>query len=80
MPGPVSDSYDPEFGTGERRGDVDEALRLIDVRLTAKLGERLRDIVDVARSEDTGTVKGLPFSQRELRLIRFAIRRARESL
>lgn len=73
MPGPVSDSYDPEFGTGANAAAVREALQEIRDELTAVLGPDLKNIVEVAHMPKRG-------KERQRRLIRFAIDRAMESL
>lgn len=81
MPGPVSDSYDPEFGTGQNAQDVRDGL--IDVRDHIKdlLGEELKYIVKVVQNykyiDRTFT---LNLTERDLRLIRFAINRSLESI
>lgn len=71
MPGPVSDSYDPEFGTGENAQIVRAELDKIAQFLTAKLGER-QEILDVALSKP-GPHIPMSFPEKSLRLIRFAL-------
>lgn len=80
MPGPVSDSYDPEFGTGARAADVREALEEIDRSITETLGPALLDIVGVANSPAFVDDGQAVFGERDLRLIRFAVRRVLESI
>jgi len=84
MPGPISDSYDPEFSTGERATKVREAIMKQRDRLTTILGEKLLNIVDVVEGK-TNTTRSrkyihLSFSEQELRVIRFALNRAIDSI
>lgn len=73
MPGPVSDAYDPTYGTSGNRVLVYEAIQEVIDRITTLLGERLVNIVQIADGEDGGQYQ-LLFSERELRLIRYALR------
>ena len=79
MPGPVSDSYDPEFGTGAGAAIVVQGIKQALEPIDKKLGPGLKDIVEVACSVD-GRLIRMGFSERELRLIRFACRRALETI
>jgi hypothetical protein len=83
MPGSVSDSYDPEFGTGENADDVRGAVKVMLYTITHLLGtdERL-PIVDVIQSRDLRLNRPISavFRERDLRVIWFAIDRALESL
>lgn len=80
MPGPVSDSFDPEFGTGERAHEIDRELLRLYERLTDLLGGRppmyILDLVDA----DLPERHSLTLSEREWRILRFAIERARDSI
>jgi hypothetical protein len=80
MPGPVSDSYDPEFGTGENARRVCDAIRQQVARITSRLGPKLSDIVSVVNGPAGQRFNGLRFTERDLRIIRFALNRAMESL
>lgn len=81
MPGPVSDSYDPEFGTGANCAEIVEAIDGVIDRLTKQLGEERLYILDVVRGPDNGPHKhGGELSERELRIIRFCLYRAKESI
>jgi len=81
MPGPVSDSYDPEFSTGANRDQVRDELKAAYDRLTKLLGGRPpMFILDVLRLTSKRPRPRYPFSERELRLLRFALERALESL
>lgn len=84
MPGPVSDSYDPEFSTGERATRVREAITKQRDRLTTILGEKLLPIVEVVDGNCKTTRSRkyihLSFTEQELRIIRFALNRAIDSI
>lgn len=79
MPGPVSDSYDPEFGTGADADDVRSAIQGVVDEIGEKLGPELKNIVQVAHSEPGGSA-GIGFDERGMRLIRFGLLRALESI
>ena len=83
MPGPVSDSYDPEFGTAAVAEEVADGIREVISKADLLLGPKLLNIVEVVRSE-AGVIprKKLPttLTEREWRIIRFGLRRALESI
>lgn len=80
MPGSVSDSYDPEFGTVQNVFELDEALKAVYERVTAVLsGQPPLPILDVVKGEFP-TVIPATLSEREWRLIRFALETARDVL
>jgi hypothetical protein len=79
MPGPISDSRDPEFGTGANARAVREAIDAISARIGGVIGHELRFIVDVVDGHP-GPAHPLLLSERELRVIRFALNRASESI
>ena len=76
MPGPVSDSYDPEFGTGDNACAVRDGIQLVINRI--QLGA-LKNIVEVAHSKN-GKPLPIRLSEREWRLVRFGLRRALEDI
>jgi hypothetical protein len=87
MPGPVSDSYDPEFGTGARAAEVLEAIEKLRALISDHIGsDELKNIVDLAEgyndnTPDTeGSCQTIEFDIRELRIIRFCLDRAIESI
>jgi len=89
MPGPVSVSYDPEFGTGARAAEVREAVTTLRDLVSERIGsDVLQDIVQLAEGYNDDVLlcaaepeQGLhKFSERELRIIRFCMNRALESL
>lgn len=89
MPGPVSDSYDPEFGTSARANEVAEAVTTLRDLVSEYIGsDKLQDIVALAEGynetvlspqEEPGS-RLWRLSERELRIIRFCMDRALESL
>jgi hypothetical protein len=79
-PGPVSDSYDPEFGTGENADIVRTAIMGVRDTLAKPLPTKLRDIVELAREGPGGPVHAFTLTENELRVVRFALNRALESL
>jgi hypothetical protein len=79
MPGPVSDSYDPEFGTAANAGEIIEAVTEVRDKITAALGTKLHNILDVVRDQRDERVV-IRFNERELRIIRFCLDRAKESV
>lgn len=78
MPGPVSDSYDPEFSTGANAQDVRDAIIEARDKLAVGLGEP-KAIVSVVHGK-AGPLKATPLSERQRRVIRFAMNRALESI
>jgi hypothetical protein len=79
MPGPISDSYDPEFGTGDNAAAVREAVQKTRKKFDKALGPALHNIVEVANGP-AGRVFSLKLSKRELRIIRFCLNRSLESI
>lgn len=79
MPGPVSDSFDPEFGTGANSAEVSDRIREIVEHIGRVLGPQLFDIVGVAYG-GRGKKVAFPIYERDLRVIRFACNRALESI
>lgn len=79
MPGPVSDSYDPEFGTGANADDVREAIADVERHITESIGVELKDIVDVVHGP-RGDGVALLLTERQMRVIRFCLRRALETV
>lgn len=78
MPGPVSDSYDPEFGTGANAHDVAEAIQALCDVVGEGLGER-QHIVGVVHGPD-GKLYRTTLTERERRIIRFALERALDTI
>lgn len=80
MPRPVSDSYDPEFGTGANADDVRKAIADTGRVIDRAIGRELKDIVQVVQGEDGEDRVTVTFSERQLRVIRFCLIRAHESV
>lgn len=80
MPGPVSDSYDPEFGTGENAEALRTAIRVTKQKVTAVIGsDQLLNIMEIVRGKD-GRLSAGPLTERQWRIIRFCLNRALESI
>lgn len=82
MPGPDSDSYNTEFGVGLANEIRDEVQKMYD-RLTLVLdGRPPKYIGDIVRAEPETMDRYIPasFSERQWRILRFALERALDSL
>lgn len=80
MPGPVSDSYDPEFSTSANAQEIIDALNEVYERLTDILGgKEPMYILNLVRS-DLKSLHSAKLTEREWRLLRFAVERARDSI
>lgn len=80
MPGSISDGYDPEFGTAANAAEVEEAVRAVCQRITDVIGSKqLRNILDVIHGPP-GPSFTATLSEREWRILRFAVNRALASL
>ncbi len=83
MPGPVSDSFDPEWGTASNGQLIDDRLGSLYEQLTVILdGREPMYVLDLVQSDDQelDDEREAVLTIREWRLLRFAIERARESL
>jgi hypothetical protein len=84
MPGPVSDSRDPEFGTGENADLVRFGITELRDKITKLIGsDKLLNIVDLCDgvlSKKLRSNKTWILTERELRILRFALDRALESI
>lgn len=79
MPKPISDAYDPEFGTAKNAEAVRSSLRTIVAVLGKRLGREPKDIGGVAQGPAGRKYAGTT-CERTLRLVRFGLKRALESL
>lgn len=80
MPGPVSDSYDPEWGTSANAAEIVDELRELYTRLSIVLGKQPPiHILTLVRSELSKPVPAV-MSEKDWRLIRFAVERAIDSI
>jgi hypothetical protein len=82
----VSDSYDPEWGTSDVRDEIATALEAMYARVSNILDNRPpKPILEVVRTDDAPrNAIVLPLdgqlTERQWRLLRFALERALESL
>jgi len=82
MPGPISDVYDPEFSTVANADLVRSAIEIQRDKVTALLGPQLPNILDVVVNMDSNEGKEftMKLTERDLRVIRFALNRALETI
>jgi hypothetical protein len=83
MPRPARDSVDPEFVTAENANELRVALRHVRKQITLAIGtDDLVNILDMLHQQkiNKGRVRRCELYESELRLIRFAIDRALESI
>lgn len=79
MPGPVSDSYDPEFGTRENCEIIIEAIDKVIQKFNSLLNSERQYILNVVNGFDGKTVKVL-LNEKELRIIRFCLHRTIDTI
>lgn len=80
-PGPVSDSYDPEFGTAANAEEIRDALKKLYCTVSSILkDEPPMQILDLVKAEHLNNSIQARLTEKEWRLIRFALERAQESL
>ena len=82
MPGPVSDSFDPEWGTTSNAEPIHDAISTLYDRVSGILGHREpMDIRKLALQADelTQTIPAT-LTEWEWRIIRFSLERAGESI
>lgn len=79
MPGPVSDSYDPEFSTDANAADVRDGIKEMVNRISEHLGPQLKNIVSVVQGPEGKRTK-FALSERDMRIIRFVLNRALEDI
>lgn len=80
MPGPTSDAYDPEWGTASNGDAIHSALAATYRVVSATLGDRPpMYVLDLVRSPD-GPAVTATLTEKQWRLIRFALERAGESI
>ncbi len=81
MPGPVSDSYDPEFGTRANADSIAVEMR----KMHREISRIMNDvpplcILDLVASTDLDKEITATLTERQWRLLRFATERAAGSL
>lgn len=80
MPRPVSDAYDPEWGTRANAQPIIDALSDLYGKLSKLLGDRPpMFIVDLVNADLPETCTAT-LTEKEWRLLRFAIERASDSI
>lgn len=72
MPGPMSDSYDPEFSTDTNAQEIRDAIREVVQIIGIGIGFELKDIFDVIYSKNGSTIP-IGLSERQLRIIRYGL-------
>ena len=81
MPGPISDSYDPEFGTGENCAKIVEAIDDVYGRVSRVLGNsQPMYILDIVQSKRMSRAITATLTEKQWRIIRFALERAKDSI
>ncbi len=80
MPGPVSDSYDPEWGTSAHGEEIRSALDEVYDRVSGILGGREPMDIRVLVCSELDDPIAATMTEHEWRLIRFALERAGESI
>lgn len=79
MPGPVSDSYDPEFGTGANAALVHDAICEVIPLVDRVLNSERKNIVEVAAGEGGPALQN-SLTEKEWRIVRFCLHRAKETI
>jgi hypothetical protein len=82
MPGPVSDSYDPEWGTLANAESIEEALDSMYDRVSGILGQEPPVDIRVLVAESYKRSRLLPatLTEWEWRIVRFALECASDSI
>ena len=74
MPGPVSDSYDPVWGTGENASVVLDGIREMDAKLTEILNNSPPQyILDVIRNKEGEKIQ-IELFEYQVRVLRYVCR------
>jgi hypothetical protein len=79
MPGPISDSYDPVWGTASNASEVRDGIHEMDVVLThmiktlAHSEEAPRYILNEIRRKDHTKIQ-VELTERQMRILRYACR------
>ena len=80
MPGPVSDSYNPEWGTSSNAEDIRDALKSMHTKLGKIIGTPPKYIMEVVHDDKPGPNIGAVLCENQWRVLRFACERAMETL
>jgi hypothetical protein len=82
MPGTVSDSYDPEFGTAANGDEICSAIQSVYDKLSNILGQNppvfILDLVQEKHERTRNITASL--TEREWRILRFTCERAKDSI
>ncbi len=80
MPGPISDNYDPEWGTGENAGKIKEELWKVYKELSKILNHRNPKYILDLVNEDLPNKIVADLTEKQWRMLRFAVERAMDSI
>jgi hypothetical protein len=80
MPGSVSDSYDPEWGTAANAERIRDALRTEYSRVCTLLGQSVPLYILRLLDAELPTPITATLTEKQWRIIRFALERAAQSL
>jgi len=83
MPGSISNSYDPEWGTAANGQEIIQELDDLYAKVSTILGDKPPIyILDLVRQhfDPRKPLIGCQMTEKEWRIIRFALERARESI
>lgn len=81
MPGPVSDRYHPEWGTGDNANQIREAIQTVYDKVSTVLGgKKPLYILSLVQREDLSWTIPAEFTEQEWRILRFCCERAMESI
>ena len=80
MPGPISDSYDPEWGSSSNVAEIVEILDEVYAKVANILGgQPPMFILDLVKADLPEPIDAI-LTTKEWRIIRFALERARDSI
>ena len=81
MPGPVSDRYDPEWGTGDNGSQIENEIQKVYDKLSSILGNQEPIyILDLVKNQEMTEKLNASLTIKEWRILRFACERAKESI
>ena len=81
MPGPVSDSYDAEWGTAANGDEIKDAIQAVYDKLSNILGHQ-PPLFILDLMQEKGLTRNITagLTEKEWRILRFACERARDSI
>lgn len=80
MPGPISDSYDPEWGSGSNRERIRDEITAVYMRISTLLLNNPPIYIGDLVTRELPEKISAELTEKEWRIIRFALERAGESL